>query len=87
MPRSTETNASKAAVSIKIAHERPPRFTRGLEYPIRREDPKAKALIEAIKNGYLTIKYDLVHAKANGTIEISRFTLDTKPTLPNIKIP
>ena len=64
-----------------------PRFTQELEYSIRREGPKAKALSEALKNGYLTIKYDLVHAKANGTIEISRFTLDTKPTLPNIKIP
>ena len=64
-----------------------PRFAQGLEDLIRREGPKAKALIEAIRNGDLTIKYDLFHAKANGTIEISRFTLDTNPTLPDIKLP
>ncbi|RRD03452.1 hypothetical protein EII34_14280, partial [Arachnia propionica] len=64
-----------------------PRFAQGLEDLIRREGPGAEALIKAIRNGELTINYDLVHAKANGTIEISRFILDTKPTLPDITLP
>ena len=62
-----------------------PRFAQELEDLIRREGPKAKALIEAIKNRDPTISYDLVHAKANCTINISRFTLDTTPTLSRIK--
>ncbi|MDO5068415.1 MAG: hypothetical protein Q4D96_14145 [Propionibacteriaceae bacterium] len=64
-----------------------PRFAQALEDLIRAHGPEADALVQAIKDGDLTINYDYVHARADGTINIARFTLDTPPQLPHIKLP
>lgn len=62
------------------------RFAESLADLIESSGSKGVTFFEALKNGKVTINYDCVRAKADGSIKISRFELKSQPKVPDIKV-
>lgn len=67
--------------------DRDPRFAPALATLIDDNGPAAAPLRAAIADGSVAIHYDKVDAQPDGKIKMSRYSLDTPPTLPPLPTP